>query len=146
MIFEIVGVIHEIGALQTFPAKDGTQFVKQQVILDKSRTDEDTHRLYENFPVFEFAQKQCQQLTGFSKGHCVKIRFDINGRRYNDAKTGQERYFTTLKGISIEPYNPYAKEPTSPYAKQEEEIRNQPAPTYAPPQQASNTDEEVLPF
>lgn len=139
MIFEIVGVIHEIGALQTFPAKDGTQFVKQQVILDKSRTDEDTHRLYENFPVFEFAQKQCQQLTGFSKGHCVKIRFDINGRRYNDAKTGQERYFTTLKGISIEPYNPYAKQPET-----QEEIRNQPAPTYAPPQQAPNSDE--LPF
>lgn len=139
MIFEIVGVIHEIGALQTFPAKDGTQFVKQQVILDKSRTDEDTHRLYENFPVFEFAQKQCQQLTGFSKGHCVKIRFDINGRRYNDAKTGQERYFTTLKGISIEPYNPYAKQPET-----QEEIRNQPAPTYAPPQQTPNSDE--LPF
>lgn len=139
MIFEIVGVIHEIGALQTFPAKDGTQFVKQQVILDKSRTDEDTHRLYENFPVFEFAQKQCQQLTGFSKGHCVKIRFDINGRRYNDAKTGQERYFTTLKGISIKPYNPYAKQPET-----QEEIRNQPAPTYAPPQQTPNSDE--LPF
>lgn len=139
MIFEIVGVIHEIGALQTFPAKDGTQFVKQQVILDKSRTDEDTHRLYENFPVFEFAQKQCQQLTGFSKGHCVKIRFDINGRRYNDAKTGQERYFTTLKGISIEPYNPYAKQ-----SETQEEIRNQPAPTYAPPQQTPNSDE--LPF
>lgn len=139
MIFEIVGVIHEIGALQTFPAKDGTQFVKQQVILDKSRTDEDTHRLYENFPVFEFAQKQCQQLTGFSKGHCVKIRFDINGRRYNDVKTGQERYFTTLKGISIEPYNPYAKQPET-----QEEIRNQPAPTYAPPQQTPNSDE--LPF
>ena len=144
MIFEIVGVIHEIGALQTFPAKDGTQFVKQQVILDKSRTDEDTQRLYENFPVFEFAQKQCQQLTGFSKGHCVKIRFDINGRRYNDAKTGQERYFTTLKGISIEPYNPYAKETYDPIAKQEEEIRNQPAPTYTPPQQTPNSDE--LPF
>ena len=139
MIFEIVGVIHEIGALQTFPAKDGTQFVKQQVILDKSRTDEDTHQLYENFSVFEFAQKQCQQLAGFSKGHCVKIRFDINGRRYNDAKTGQERYFTTLKGISIEPYNPYAKQPET-----QEEIRNQPAPTYAPPQQTPNSDE--LPF
>lgn len=139
MIFEIVGVIHEIGALQTFPAKGGTQFVKQQVILDKSRTDEDTHRLYENFPVFEFAQKQCQQLTGFSKGHCVKIRFDINGRRCNDVKTGQERYFTTLKGISIEPYNPYAKQPET-----QEEIRNQPAPAYAPPQQTPNSDE--LPF
>ena len=144
MIFEIVGVIHEIGALRTFPAKDGTQFVKQQVILDKSRTDENTHRLYENFPVFEFAQKQCQQLTGFHKGCCVKIRFDINGRRYNDAKTGQERYFTTLKGISIEPYNPYAKESYDPIAKQEEEIRNQPAQTYAPPQQTPNSDE--LPF
>lgn len=139
MIFEIVGVIHEIGALQTFPAKDGTQFVKQQVILDKSRTDEDTHRLYENFPVFEFSQRQCQQLTGFSKGHCVKIRFDINGRRYNDVKTGQEKYFTTLKGISIEPYNPYAKQPET-----QEEIRNQPAPAYAPPQQTPNSDE--LPF
>lgn len=139
MIFEIVGVIHEIGALQTFPSKDGTQFVKQQVILDKSRTDEDTHRLYENFPVFEFAQKQCQQLTGFSKGHCVKIRFDINGRRYNDAKTGQEKYFTTLKGISIEPYNPYARQPET-----QEEIRNQPAPAYTPPQQTPNSDE--LPF
>lgn len=139
MIFEIVGVIHEIGALQTFPSKDGTQFVKQQVILDKSRTDEDTHRLYENFPVFEFSQRQCQQLTGFSKGHCVKIRFDINGRRYNDAKTGQEKYFTTLKGISIEPYNPYARQPET-----QEEIRNQPAPAYTPPQQTPNSDE--LPF
>ena len=45
MIFEITGVIHEIGALQTFQAKDGTQFVKQQVILNKTRTAENTQRV-----------------------------------------------------------------------------------------------------
>lgn len=140
MIFEITGVIHEIGALQTFQAKDGTQFVKQQVILNKTRTDENTQRVYENYPSFEFVQDKCQQLGGFTKGDFVKLRFDINGRKYNDRATGQERYFTTLKGVSMEPYDPDMRQ-----AAAQDNRTGQPAPTFAP-QQTEDIDNEDLPF
>ena len=140
MIFVIFFVIHDLDALQTLYSKDGTQFVKQQVILNKTRTDENTQRVYENYPSFEFVQDKCQQLGGFTKGDFVKLRFDINGRKYIDRATGQERYFTTLKGVSMEPYDPDMRQ-----AAAQDNRTGQPAPTFAP-QQTEEDDNEDLPF
>ena len=105
MAYEIVGNVLKIGTTENVPTKSGNPFQRRSLVLMQRRFDQDTGEEYEpNYPQFDFTQKWCAELDKFKNGDRVKIRFAISGSKYEDKNTREEKFFTSLRGLSIEPY------------------------------------------
>ena len=94
-MYEYQGVVEEIGQTQSF----GTSgFTKREVIIGN---DIDSDNRYPNPVKFTFKKTNCSLLDGVSKGERVKIRFAIDGRRWDGGTKGPQ-YFVDLTGLKIE--------------------------------------------
>jgi|WetSurMetagenome_2_1015567.scaffolds.fasta_scaffold94320_2 single-strand DNA-binding protein len=101
---QIIGKIIKIGKTQEIASqKTGNVFYKRDLVLDATKHDLYTgERGFENFPSFEFTGQHCDELDNFQVGQIVIVSFDIQGNKYIDKQTNQERYFNSVRGYKIE--------------------------------------------
>ena len=90
-IYEYTGIVEAVCDLQTFPSG----FTKQDLVLTD---DNDVQTKYPNHIAFTFKKDNTAKLNNVQKGQRAKVRFAIDGRVWQDPKTGKNRYFTDLAG------------------------------------------------
>ena len=96
-LYDYTGVVEEVGQTQSFGSNG---FTKREVIVGN---DIDSESRYPNPVKFTFKKNNCALLDGISKGQRVKVRFAIDGRRWEGQKGVQ--YFVDLTGLKIEVVN-----------------------------------------
>lgn len=106
-IYEYTGVIEKVLDTQTFPSG----FSKRDVVLTD---DVGEQTKYPNHITFTFKKDAANVLETVKEGQRVKIRFAIDGRVWNDPKTGKDRYFTDLTGLKLEVIVPEGETATEP--------------------------------
>ena len=95
-IFEYTGVVDEVLPVQTF----SSGFTKRDVIIGN---DVDSPSKYPNPIKFSFKKDNCSLLDGVRKGQRAKVRFAIDGRRWEGPRGVQ--YFVDLTALKIEVLN-----------------------------------------
>ena len=97
-LFDYTGVVEEVGQTQSF----GTSgFTKRELIVGN---DIDSNSRYPNPVKFTFKKDNCSLVDGVQKGQRVKIRFAIDGRRWDGPRGTQ--YFVDLTALKIDVMNP----------------------------------------
>ena len=104
MVYNIKAKIYKIGEVQTIPSQNGGEpFRKRSIVLDAARFDPYTgEKSGDNFVVVEFSGKRVAELEKYATGDLANVSFVLQGRRYIDSTTKEERYFTSVIGIGIE--------------------------------------------
>lgn len=88
---EIIGTIKKINsAVQITPT-----FSKSEMVIT---TDE----MYPQTILVEFAQSRAGLVDAFQVGQYVKVAINLRGREWQDPKTGEVRYFTSVGGWKID--------------------------------------------
>lgn len=98
-IYEYTGIVEEIGS--TFSVGQNG-FTKREIVIGN---DLDSPSKWPNPVKFTFKKDNCSLLDGISKGSRARIRFAIDGRRWDDPKTQTAKYFVDLTGLKIEVLN-----------------------------------------
>ncbi len=80
-------------------------FQKRELILDDSW--EKDGKTYPNFVLIEFTGDKMALLDSFAPSQRVSVEAYVNGREY------QGRYFNTIKGMGIVPYQPQQTSPST---------------------------------
>ena len=94
-IYEYTGIVETVCELQAFPSG----FTKQDLVLTD---DSDVQSKYPNHIAFSFKKDNTNLLKNVQKGQRAKVRFAIDGRVWQDPKTGKNRYFTDLTALRLE--------------------------------------------
>ena len=81
----------EVGKEQTF-----NKFSKRTIVVC-----DDPESKYPNLLPFEAVGDTMKYLNKFKGGDKVKVDFFLNGRKWDNPKTGTTQYFTTLRIASI---------------------------------------------
>lgn len=92
-VFEYSGVVEEVLPVQTF----SSGFTKRDVIIGN---DIDSPSKYPNPVKFSFKKDNCSLLDGVRKGQRAKVRFAVDGRRWEGPRGVQ--YFVDLTALKIE--------------------------------------------
>ena len=92
-VFEYTGVVEEVLPVQTF----SSGFTKREVIIGN---DVDSPSKYPNPVKFSFKKDNCSLLDGVRKGQRAKVRFAVDGRRWEGPRGVQ--YFVDLTALKIE--------------------------------------------
>lgn len=92
-IYEYTGIVETVCEMQTFQSG----FTKRDLVL----TDE-TETKYPNHIAFTFKKDNTAKLDNVKQGQRAKVRFAIDGRVWQDPKTGKNRYFTDLTALNLE--------------------------------------------
>lgn len=93
-MYDYQGVVEEIGQTQTIGSNG---FTKRDLIVGN---DIDSENRYPNPVKFSFKRMNCSMLDNIQKGQRVKVRFAIDGRRWDGPRGTQ--YFVDLTGIKID--------------------------------------------
>ena len=104
MVYNIKAKIYKIGEVQVIPSQNGGEpFRKRSIVLDAARFDPYTgEKSGDNFVVVEFSGKRVAELEKYATGDLANVSFVLQGRRYIDSTTKEERFFTSVIGIGIE--------------------------------------------
>ena len=94
-IYEYTGVVEKILPTQTF----ASGFTKRDVVMTD---DVGTESKWPNHIAFTFKKDNTAKLNNVQKGQRAKVRFAIDGRVWQDPKTGKNRYFTDLTALNLE--------------------------------------------
>ena len=95
MMYDYQGVVEEVGPVQNI----GTNgFTKRELIVDN---DIDSDNRYPNPVKFTFKRMNCALLDPIQKGMRVKVRFAIDGRRWDGGARGTQ-YFVDLTGVKVD--------------------------------------------
>ena len=97
-IYEYTGIVEAVCEKQTF----ASGFCKRDLVLTD---DEGQQSKYPNHIAFTFKKDNCALLDSVKKGDRAKVRFAIDGRVWNDPKTGKDKYFTDLTALKLEMLN-----------------------------------------
>lgn len=96
-MYEYTGVVEEVFETKSFGANG---FTKREIIIGN---DIDSPSKYPNPVKFTFKKDNCSMLDGIVKGQRAKVKFAIDGRRWDGPKG--VAYFVDLTGIKIEVLN-----------------------------------------
>lgn len=104
MVYNIKAKIYKIGEVQSIPSQNGGEpFRKRSIVLDAARFDPYTgEKSGDNYVVVEFSGKRIAELEKYAIGDLANVSFVLQGRKYIDSTTREERYFTSAIGIGIE--------------------------------------------
>lgn len=104
MVYNIKAKIYKIGEVQSIPLQNGGEpFRKRSIVLDAARFDPYTgEKSGDNYVVVEFSGKRVAELEKYAIGDLANVSFVLQGRKYIDSTTREERYFTSVIGIGIE--------------------------------------------
>ena len=94
-MYDYQGMVEEVGPVQTI----GTNgFTKRELIVDN---DIDSDNRYPNPVKFTFKRGNCGLLDTIQKGMRVRVRFAIDGRRWDGGARGTQ-YFVDLTGVKVD--------------------------------------------
>ena len=96
-IYEYTGVVEEVMPVQTF----ASGFTKRDLILGD---ENNANSKYPNYIKFTFKKDNCSLLDGISKGQKAKVRFAIDGRKWEGGSKGVQ-YFVDLTALKVEVLN-----------------------------------------
>ena len=104
MVYNIKAKIYKIGEVQVIPSQNGGEpFRKRSIVLDAARFDPYTgEKSGDNYVVVEFSGKRVAELEKYAIGDLANVSFVLQGRKYIDSTTQEERFFTSVIGIGIE--------------------------------------------
>lgn len=104
MIYNIKAKVYKVGNIQNIPSQSGGEpYRKRTLILDASRFDPYTgEKGGDNPVVIEFSNKRVDELDKFRVGDLVDVQFVVQGRKYTDKATQEEKFFTSLVGLGVE--------------------------------------------
>ena len=104
MVYNIKAKIYKIGEVQSIPSQNGGEpFRKRSIVLDAARFDPYTgEKSGDNYVVVEFTGKRVAELEKYATGDLANVSFVLQGRKYIDSTTREERYFTSVIGTGIE--------------------------------------------
>jgi hypothetical protein len=74
------------------------KFKKREIVVTTDET-------YPQHILIEFNQDKCNLVDNRNVGDKVKVSVNISGREWSDPKTGEFRYFNSIKGWKIELLN-----------------------------------------
>ena len=94
--YEYTGVVEEVMPVQTF----SSGFTKRDLILGD---ENNANSKYPNYIKFTFKKDNCSLLDGLSKGQKAKVRFAIDGRKWEGQKGVQ--YFVDLTALKVDILN-----------------------------------------
>jgi hypothetical protein len=97
-IYEYTGVVEKIFETQTFDSG----FSKRNIVLTDDAGEQSK---WPNHIQFTFKKDAASVLDGVKEGQRAKIRFAIDGRVWNNPRTGKDQYFTDLTGLKLEVLN-----------------------------------------
>jgi len=97
-IYEYTGVIEKVLDVVSF----ASGFKKRDLVMTDDVGQESK---WPNHIAFTFKKDATTMLDGLHEGQRAKIRFAIDGRVWNDPKTGKDKYFTDLTGLKLEVLN-----------------------------------------
>ena len=106
----ITGKIHKI-----YPTErkeiNGKVYHERILVIDNTRYDQYTGEPgFSSFPSFSInGDEKCRELDSFAEGEVVTVSFDIQGLKYNDKNTGEEKYFNKVRAYKIERVERYNK-------------------------------------
>ena len=123
-IYEYTGVVEEVMPVQTF----SSGFTKREIIIGN---DVDSPSKYPNPVKFSFKKDNCSLLDSVSKGQRAKVRFVVDGRRWEGPKGVQ--YFVDLTGLKLEVLN-------------SDGSSTEPVPAPAEPEMVDPGDVDDMPF
>ncbi len=95
-VYEYTGVVEEIFPVQSF----SSGFTKRDIVLGN---DKDSPSKFPNPIKFTFKKDNCSLVDSIQKGQRAKVRFAIDGRRWDGPKGVQ--YFVDLTALGIEVLN-----------------------------------------
>jgi hypothetical protein len=84
--------------------------------------------------IFQLVQDKCDLLDPFNVGEEIKVNFNLRGRRWDNPKTGETRFFNSLDAWRLE------KSGSAPLSQ------DLPPMPSEEPSHASNDDSDDLPF
>lgn len=96
-IYEYTGVVEEVMAVQTF----SSGFTKRDLIMGD---ENNATSKYPNYIKFTFKKDNCSLLDGIQKGQKAKVRFAIDGRKWEGGTKGVQ-YFVDLTALKVEVLN-----------------------------------------
>ena len=96
-IYEYTGVVEEVMSVQTF----ASGFTKRDLIMGD---ENNANSKYPNYIKFTFKKDNCSLLDGISKGQKAKVRFAIDGRKWEGGSKGVQ-YFVDLTALKVEVLN-----------------------------------------
>ena len=94
--YEYTGIVEEVLDTQTF----ASGFTKRDLILGD---ENNANSKYPNYIKFTFKKDNCSLLDGLSKGQKAKVRFAIDGRKWEGQKGVQ--YFVDLTALKVDILN-----------------------------------------
>lgn len=74
-----------------------SSFQKREFVVEYAENPQ-----YPEFIKFELIQTNCQQLDSFKLGEVMTISFNLKGRKWNDPKSGEAKYFNSLQAWRLE--------------------------------------------
>lgn len=87
----------------------GKLIVKNEAeqVTDKFRKREfvitdDSSGMYPQFILFQLVQDKCELLDPFEVGEEVKVNFNLRGRKWENPKTNETRYFNSIEAWRLE--------------------------------------------
>lgn len=92
---EVIGTIKKIGDVQQITPT----FSKRELVLV-------TDGMYPQTLLIEYANSRVSVLDAFQTGQFVKASIDLRGREWNNPATGEIRYFVSISGWKLEPWQP----------------------------------------
>lgn len=97
-IYEYTGVVEKVLETQTF----ASGFSKRDIVMTD---DVGTESKWPNHIAFTFKKDAASILDSVREGQRAKIRFAIDGRAWDDPRSGKTKYFTDLTGLKLEVLN-----------------------------------------
>lgn len=119
----ITGRVLSVGQPLQVTGRDPSRpIIKRELLIDCTRHDPYTgeRSQYENTPLLEFIGDACRDLDTLRQGDIVTVTFSVEGTRYRDKSTQQEKVFTRVR----------------PYRVEKRQKPQQPAPPVQQPQSA----------
>lgn len=154
MANQITGTVHLIEPTVSIPLKsDPTRsLTKRTIVLCVKRFNPVTGEQSgaDNFPSFDFMNDKCAMLDSFAPGQLVTVSFDLQGSQVT-GQDGRPRWFTSVRGYRIEPYQQQARPAAQPapasVAQPAQQQAPQPAPMYQQqyPQSAQTYQQQQYP-
>lgn len=102
-MYELSGTIKRIGETQVF----ANDFTKRELVIT-----ENSNSSWQNVIGFCFKRSNCSLLDRLSVGDEVKIQFVVDGREWQDPKSGKIRCFNDLTAMKLDIIR-YANQPAA---------------------------------
>ena len=95
MLYDYKGTVFRIGPVQTVGQKG---FQKREIVLEP-----ETQGKFPTYGIFVLKGKDnVGKADGIAKGDSVIVKFAVDGRGWDDPKTGKTRFFSELTAVKVE--------------------------------------------